>query len=193
MRSRYQPLAIPTLQKSAYVVQDLPTLNDVDILEIGCGKGQFLLQHAKQYPQLSHVGVEQSSDVLYRAVQKLENEPLENVRFVWGNVDTFMDQLPACQTLYLQFSDPWPKARHEKRRLTTPKRLLNYYKCVQDTLYFKTDNRNFFEYSLEAFQSSPFHLESFGVLSHEPSDITTEFEDKYRRLHKPIYYIEAKK
>ena len=193
MRSRYQPLAIPTLKQSPYVFQEAMNLKAMDIIEIGCGKGQFIVDHAKRYPSVIHLGIELSPDVLYRAVQKIEEEPLSNIYFLWANVDDVLDDLQPCQTLYLQFSDPWPKARHEKRRLTTLARLTKYYSLVKDKIIFKTDNKDFYHYSLDQFKQSSFTIVSQGEVVYDEISLTTEFEDKYRKLHKPIYFIEAKK
>ena len=193
MRSRYQTLAIPTLNKSPYVFQEATNLNAIDIIELGCGKGQFIVGHAKRYPSVTHLGIELSPDVLYRAVQKIEAEPLDNLCFLWANVDDVLEDLQPCQILYLQFSDPWPKTRHEKRRLTTLARLTKYYSLVEDKIIFKTDNRDFYDYSLDQFKQSLFTIVSYGEVVYDETSLTTEFEDKYRKLHKPIYYIEAKK
>lgn len=192
MRSRYQPLAIPTINASSFVVKAPYPFSGIDILEIGCGKGQFIVEHARRYPGLRHVAIEQSSDVLYRAVQKTKETSLDNLWFVWGNADDLLQTLPRVNTLYLQFSDPWPKARHEKRRLTTISRLNGYYDIGTSTIVFKTDNEAFYQYSLSQFEASRFTIMYQGIIS--PSDeITTEFEDKYRKLKKLIYKIEAKR
>lgn len=191
MRSRYQPLAIPTITQSPFVLNEPYDLTHVDVVEIGCGKGKFIVEHAKRHPKLIHIAIEQSSDVLYRAVQKMAETPLSNLYFIWGNADEVIPKIPSFDILYLQFSDPWPKTRHEKRRLTTKERLKTYHTKVTSKLFFKTDNLPFYEYSVEEVNASPFTIITHGVMR-EASEFTTEFEDKYRKLKKPIYYIEAK-
>jgi len=191
MRVRYQPAAIPILTESPFVIRAPYAIDRLDVVEIGCGKGQFIVNLANAYPERILIGIEQSSDVLFRAVQKLDALPLDNLKFIWGNADEVLEALPDFDMLYLQFSDPWPKARHEKRRLTTLDRLNRYYDKVRSTVLFKTDNEAFYLYSLSQFEASFFTVTDHGQLSQ--FSMTTEFEDKYRKLKKPIYYIEARK
>jgi Predicted S-adenosylmethionine-dependent methyltransferase len=113
--------------------------------------------------------------------------------FYVGDVDELFSALPqSIDTLYLLFSDPWPKVRHEKRRLTTLTRLLMYHNHRVEHLILKTDNMDFYHYSLAQLQASPFQIVNHCELVTE-SAIPTEFEDKYRKLGKPIYFIEAKR
>jgi tRNA (guanine-N7-)-methyltransferase len=201
MRARFHPLAIPTLTSSAAVYQfkeaflhDPWLLKAPLHLEIGCGKGQFILQSAMDHPHLHYLGIEQAAPVLYRALEKLEPHPRPNVKFVWGDADVWLEEVPLkVERLYLQFSDPWPKARHEKRRLTHPSRLERYASIVTGSLLFKTDNEPFYQYSLTQLETSPFAIVSHGILSSMDSKVPTEFETKYRKLGKPIYFIEAKR
>jgi tRNA (guanine-N7-)-methyltransferase len=198
MRARYHPLAIPTITASPYVYPTKeaflsgghPRLH----VEIGCGKGQFLIAQAQAHPNIQFIGVELVAPVLYRALEKLEGQTLPNLKFIWGDADEWLEGFEGpVERLYLQFSDPWPKARHEKRRLTNAARLFHYASFVTGSVFFKTDNEAFYLYSLTQFQASPFHIESHGILSSKDSDTPTEFEMKYRKLGQDIYYIEAKR
>ena len=191
MRHRYHPDAVPTVERSPYVITTIPPHPQL-IVEVGCGKGQFLINQARKNPEKSFVGIEQSAQALYRAVCQAEDQQLNNIAFVWGNIDDVLDTLPSpIDTMYLLFSDPWPKARHEKRRLTTVNRLNRYAKHGVQRLIFKTDNYDLFEYSVESVNQSLFTLVESGEAPYVEGE-TTEFEDKYRLLQKPIYQLEAK-
>jgi tRNA (guanine-N7-)-methyltransferase len=190
MRHRYHPQAEPTVRQSPYIVKEIPPSHRL-IVEVGCGKGQFLIQQAMLHSDVLYVGIEQSAQALYRALQSLDITPLENIRFLWGNVDEVVPHLPSSiEHLYLLFSDPWPKVRHEKRRLTTKDRLLLYAKHGVQRLTLKTDNVDFFHYSLHCFEDSPFQVYHHGNAPLVESELT-EFETKYRHKNKPIYIIEA--
>lgn len=193
MRHRYHPLAEQTVLTSKYVIKELPPTSKRLVVEVGCGKGQFLVNSAISEPDRMFVGIEQSAQALYRAVLLAEAANATNVFFMLGDVDVVLPTLPQpIDVLYLLFSDPWPKVRHEKRRLTTPTRLLMYYNHMVERCIFKTDNVDFYHYSLAQLQTSPFQVLDHGELK-TSSPIPTEFEEKYRKLGKPIYFIEAKR
>ena len=192
MRHRYHPDAVKTVEASPYVVKTIPPQPSL-VVEVGCGKGQFILQQALKHPEVYFVGIEQSAQALYRAVLKAEAVAPTNLSFIWGPIDEVLPTLPApIHTLYILFSDPWPKARHEKRRLTTLKRLQEYAEHGVQQIIFKTDNHELYTYSLETFQASSFNIITSGLAPWIPLE-TTEFEDKYRQLNQPIYQIEAKR
>ena len=196
MRVRYQPLALSTIAASSAVIHDT---NDVEaafdkkqplFLEIGCGKGQFIRQLAINNPSNNYLGIEQQSSVLYHAIN--EQEVLPNLRFIHADIDKIIPSLNLkVEQIYLLFSDPWPKKRHAKRRLTHLKRL-NEFARLTKQLYIRTDNLGLYEYSLEELSQSPFLIKEHGILKANESLIMSEFEVKYRKLKKPIYYIEAK-
>jgi len=193
MRHRYHPLAEQTVQTSSYVIKELPPTLTRLIVEVGCGKGQFLVNSAIKEPDSTFVGIEQSAQALYRAVLFAEASQVSNGFFMWGDVDELFPTLPQpIDSLYLLFSDPWPKVRHEKRRLTTSARLQMYYQHPVKRVLLKTDNVDFYHYSLAQLEASPFQVVDYGELLVE-STIPTEFEEKYRKLGKPIYFIEAKR
>ncbi len=192
MRHRYHPNAVPTVEQSAYVVTAVmphPKL----VVDVGCGKGQFIIHQAKRTPKTYFVGIEQSAQALYRAVLQAEVEQPTNLAFMWGTVDEVLVALPSpIDTMYLLFSDPWPKVRHEKRRLTTLERLEKYATHGVQRMVIKTDNQELYEYSLSTITLSSFTIVYNGIAPYIEGE-TTEFEDKYRKMNKPIYQIEAKR
>jgi tRNA (guanine-N7-)-methyltransferase len=192
MRHRYHPDAVPTVEQSSYVVTTVMPHPEL-VVEVGCGKGQFIINQAKRYPEKYFVGIEQSAQALYRAVLLAEAEQPKNLSFIWGNIDEILSTLPSpIDTMYLLFSDPWPKLRHEKRRLTTLERLEKYASHDVQRIFIKTDNKELYEYSLSTLASSLFTIIYNGLAPFVEGE-TTEFEDKYRKINKPIYQIEAKR
>ena len=127
-------------------------------LEIGCGKGDFIIGTAKQHPEYNYIAMERVPDVILCAMEKCAAEGLSNIRFFIGNAARLTEYLGADEidALYLNFSDPWPKSGHEKRRLTY-RSFLSLYQTVLrpgGCLMFKTDNRGLFDYSLMSFAES---------------------------------------
>lgn len=128
-------------------------------LEIGCGKGDFAVGMAQKYPHINFIAMERVSDVCCVALEKAmavkETQPLDNLRFLIGDAQTLSDLFPAhsLDCIYLNFSDPWPKAGHAKRRLTHRNFLTSYHRLLRQDglLRFKTDNVGLFEFSLEEF------------------------------------------
>lgn len=158
-------------------------------LEIGMGKGQFLLSCAMQNPRINYIGIERYSSVLLRAVEKLEEPLPDNLRFVCADARSLSDMFRdgEISSIYLNFSDPWPKARHAKRRLTSSSFLPLYHRLLKPDgrLEFKTDNRSLFEFSLDEIrnfplldlQASTFDLHGDPVLCR--GNILTEYEEKF--------------
>lgn len=167
-------------------------------VEIGTGKGQFILQMAKAHPEVNFVGIEMQSDVLVMALQQLLQEPVANLRFIRSDgqaIDQFF-QGDEIDQLYLNFSDPWPKRRHAKRRLTHPDFLVHYQRVLKPSgsLVFKTDNRGLFEYSLCSFSQFGMRLVDLSLDLHHSDfqgNVTTEYEDKFSAKGQPIYRVEA--
>ncbi len=164
-------------------------------VEIGTGKGQFIHSLASQTPNENFLGIELYDSVIVRALEKQIEAPKTNLHLIKMDAQ----QMDACfdensiSTIYLNFSDPWPKVRHAKRRLTHPNFLKKYHKLLSSdgTIEIKTDNRKFFEYTLTA-------LNEYGVIIHELSlnihaddekdNVETEFEEKFK-TEGPIYKI----
>ena len=167
-------------------------------IEIGMGKGQFLSTLATKNPNVNYIGIEKFSSVLLRASEKLELLELTNVKII--NVDAQnLEEVFAedeIDRIYLNFSDPWPKNAHAKRRLTSNRFLPIYEKILQrhGEIHFKTDNRILFEFSLESLNNYGLQLSNISLDLHNsdyPDNIVTEYEEKFSKFG-PIYRLEAK-
>ncbi len=168
-------------------------------IEIGMGKGRFLMDLAAQNPKINYLGIERYTSVLLRAVQKMELLPLPNLHFLCADAamlpNLFAEGEVDC--IYLNFSDPWPKERHAKRRLTSPEFLNRYDQVLSPNgrIEFKTDNQALFSYSLEAIQNSPvWKLDAFTKDLHHDrimgeGNIMTEYEEKFSSRGNPIYKL----
>ena len=157
-------------------------------LEIGCGKGAFIKELSAREPQNCFIAAELVPDVLMMAMEKAFEAQLPNLRFLHCNAETIDSVIPAASvgTLYLNFSDPWPKKRNAKRRLTSPAFLERYKRILAPggMIIFKTDNKGLFDYSLETFTQCGyavtdvcFDLHGDPVLSKE--NIETEYEKNF--------------
>ena len=169
-------------------------------LEIGCGKGQFIMKRAASCPSANYIAIEGQSNVALRALEKAQAEGMENLRIFIAYVHDLEDYFEAGELagIYLNFSDPWPKARHFKRRLIYRQRLLNYKKVLgrDGFVEFKTDNDGLFEFSLEEIQEAGLEItEVTGDLhseEYESKDFTTEYEDRFSKAGKNINYVKFK-
>lgn len=172
-------------------------------IEIGMGKGQFLLALAKQNPAINYIGIERYSSVLLRALEKLDSEEyreLTNIRFICMDAADLSDVFSQREVakIYLNFSDPWPKARHAKRRLTSKEFFARYDKILaaDGTVEFKTDNRPLFEFSLEQVEEAGWTLNAHTFdLHHDPAmnkgNVMTEYEQKFSSMGNPIHKLIA--
>ncbi len=167
-------------------------------LEIGMGKGDFIINMAQKYPNINFIGIEKFDSVILRATQKLENLKLNNlklIRFDATLIEEIFDK--EITTIYLNFSDPWPKNRHEDRRLTSRKFLQRYDKIFKNTPHIiqKTDNRHLFEYSLKSFSDYNYKIKNISLDLHQDEipNIETEYEKRFASLGYPIYYLDTKK
>ena len=168
-------------------------------LEIGMGKGDFIIEHAKTNPNINYIGLEKFASVLIQASDKLNDEHLSNLYLLLVDaeeLDEIFDENEISQ-IYLNFSDPWPKARHAKRRLTSSKFLKNYQTILKDegTIEFKTDNRELFEYSIVSMNNYGMNfLDLTFDLHHRDPElyiIKTEYEKKFMAKGNPIYFIKS--
>lgn len=167
-------------------------------IEIGMGKGQFLSTLATRNPNINYIGIEKFTSVLLRASEKLVELDLTNVRII--NVDALVlcDYFNEGEIdrIYLNFSDPWPKNAHAKRRLTS-NRFLPVYKSILNNngeIHFKTDNRLLFEFSLESLNNYGLELHNISLDLHKSDfegNILTEYEERFSQFG-PIYRLEAK-
>lgn len=169
-------------------------------IEIGMGKGKFLMTLARENPQINYIGIEKYSSVLLRGLQKMEEEPMENIRFIRMDAETICNvfQEGEVDKIYLNFSDPWPKDRHAKRRLTSRQFFSRYHLILKKEGFveFKTDNQDLFDFSLEEVVQAGWKLEAFTRdLHHDESmnkgNIMTEYEERFSSMGNPIYKLIA--
>lgn len=166
-------------------------------LEIGMGKGTFIYNMAKTYPEINFIGLEKYENVLARAIYKISDCPdnLKIINYDAKNLENIFDQ--EIDTLYLNFSDPWPKKRHERRRLTSPDFLRIYDKIFvnEKKIIQKTDNIDLFAYSLKSLNNYGYTFEEVSLDLHKTDifNIKTEYEEKFSNLGYKINYLKAKK
>ncbi|WP_404453719.1 tRNA (guanosine(46)-N7)-methyltransferase TrmB [Virgibacillus necropolis] len=168
-------------------------------LEIGTGKGQFIVGMAKQYPNINFIGIEMAKSIIVDAAQKVKDSEQKNVILLNENAND-LEELFAeneVSTIYLNFSDPWPKNRHEKRRLSYHTFLAKYERLLtkNSDLIMKTDNRSLFEYSLVSFSKYGLQLKEVSLDLHQlddPTNVMTEYEEKFSSKGQPIYRCQVK-
>lgn len=169
-------------------------------MEIGCGKGRFITTLAEQNPDIHYIASEMIANIIVLAAEKAKEKDIKNIRFISGDVQYFACELPegCVDRIYLNFSDPWPKDRHAKRRLTH-KRFLDLYKKIlapDGEIHFKTDNRALFDFSLESFKEDGWILSSVTNDLHNSDfegNIMTEYEEKFSGLGFTINRLVAKR
>ncbi|MCT4686187.1 tRNA (guanosine(46)-N7)-methyltransferase TrmB [Vallitalea sp.] len=168
-------------------------------IEIGMGKGKFITTLAKNNPNINYIGFEKFTKVLVRALDNLDDEELDNVYAIRMDIEQILDVFEEgeIERIYLNFSDPWPKDRHAKRRLTHHDFLERYEKVLASNgrICFKTDNKHLFEFSLEEIEKHDWKTEKVTRDLHNSSYVEgntmTEYEEKFVSLGMPIYRLEA--
>ena len=163
-------------------------------IEIGTGKGRFITAHAKEEPNVNFLGIEKYSSVLLKALNKLEEADLDNLRLIRMDADNILDAFAEREAdkIYLNFSDPWPKDRHAKRRLTSVPFLNRYsvFLAQEGGITFKTDNRPLFDFSLEQAEEAGWKLESCTYDLHHSEyaegNVMTEYEERFSSMGNPI-------
>lgn len=204
MRLKHIKDADKIINKSAYIIENpeeykgkwnklFNNENNIEI-EIGTGKGKFIIEQAIQNPNINFIGIEKYDSPLVSAVKKLEELDINNLRLICYdalNIENIFDK--EISKIYLNFSDPWPKKRHTKRRLTSDRFLEKYDLIFKDTkrIEMKTDNDDLFEYSCESLTNYGYKI--IEKDTNHISDITTEYEDKFRNIGKNINYINVVK
>jgi tRNA (guanine-N7-)-methyltransferase len=198
VRLRNIPRARETIEESPFVIQNPEEKkgswrelfgNDHPLhLEIGTGKGRFILELAKRHPEINYIGIEKFSSVLLRGVDIQNELQLPNLRFIRGEAELITEYFAAdeIQKIYLNFSDPWPKKRNAKRRLPS-KEFLRRYDAILDgegTIEFKTDNRELFDFAVEEVPFSVFEIQKITYDLHadpvmNEGNIMTEYEEKF--------------
>ncbi|EMF0612895.1 tRNA (guanosine(46)-N7)-methyltransferase TrmB [Enterococcus faecium] len=209
MRVRNRPGAAEMLAAHPNFVISDPTLwkgkwnelfeNDHPIhIEIGMGKGQFITGMAKAHPEINYIGVEMQVSVVSIALDKLIEQPLPNLKLLHVDGSALTEYFADSEVdqIYLNFSDPWPKKRHEKRRLTYKTFLAVDEQILRPNgeIYFKTDNQGLFEYSLASFSQYGMILKQVWLDLHQSQfegNIMTEYEEKFSSKGQRIYRVEA--
>lgn len=163
-------------------------------IEIGMGKGQFIMELAKTNPDINYIGIEKYSSVLVRALEKRPELETKNLIFIRMDAEDIVKVFDKDEIdrIYLNFSDPWPKDRHAKRRLTSTQFLSKYNQFLQPDgkVIFKTDNRPLFDFSLEQIEEADWILENHTFDLHNSEfvegNVMTEYETKFVAEGKPI-------
>lgn len=165
------------------------------ILEIGSGKGEFLAKMAFRFPNYFFVGVEKNTTCAGITLKKIINNQLDNARLICDDINDVIASIKenSIEGIILNFSDPWPKKRHHKRRLTNENLILKYHEILKKDgfLNFKTDNRQLFDDSIKYFSRSPFKILKidYDYKFDSSFDEITDYEMYYRDLNQPIYKI----
>lgn len=206
MRLKNIPNSKPAIAASPFCIDDPVSLKgqwsmsffngNPLYIEIGTGKGQFIMEQSRLHSDIGFLGIEYYSSVLYRALQKMETDPRDNLRLLRFDANNILEIFAPGEVsrLYLNFSDPWPKDRHAKRRLTSPIFLDRYDVILSDeaVIEFKTDNVDLFNYSVETFNTHPaFHIVD---MTHDlyndarllEGNIPTEYEERFTAKGNPI-------
>ncbi|WP_349408203.1 tRNA (guanosine(46)-N7)-methyltransferase TrmB [Pseudalkalibacillus sp. SCS-8] len=167
-------------------------------IEVGTGKGQFISGMAEKYPDINFIGIERQKSVVVSVIDKLKETDQKNVRMMNVNAADLKDFFSKgeIERVYLNFSDPWPKNRHEKRRLTYETFLQSYEEVMVPSgeIHMKTDNQGLFEYSLHSFSKYGMVLNNVSLDLHKSNfegNIMTEYEEKFSAKGNRIYRCEA--
>ena len=167
-------------------------------IEIGMGKGNFIINNAIKYPDINFIGIEKYDSVLVKAIEKLEDKELPNLRIIMMDAKEITEVFKKeIDTIYLNFSDPWPKKRHTLRRLTSPVFLDLYDEVFKSdkVIIQKTDNRKLFEYSLISFVEHGYKIENISLDLYNDeieNNIPTEYEEKFSKKGQNIFMVEVK-
>lgn len=210
MRIRYLKNTEQILQQSPFVIED-PTIwkgqwkksseqpAEKLCLEIGCGKGQFIREMSRKYPEQLWIGDEKMSTILARAAGRLDPEIDRNVRLIRWDAQKLEEVFEDGEVdrLYLNFSDPWPKDKHARRRLTSEWFLPVYRRLLaaDGWLQFKTDNDALFAFSLESFVKHGWEIceysDDLHASPYAEGNVMTEYEENFVKLGKNIHYLRA--
>lgn len=209
MRLRNVKNAINIVNESNYVIKNPEEYignykkifnNDNPInIEIGMGKGDFIIGMSKKYPNINFIGIEKYESVMVRAIEKINEEDIPNLKLIRMdaiNIDSIFKK--EIDTIYLNFSDPWPKKRHTKRRLTSDIFLEKYEKIFKKEPHIiqKTDNTSLFAYSIKSLADNDYKFNRVSLDLKEEKDIDnviTEYENKFMSMGVKINYLDAYK
>lgn len=165
-------------------------------IEIGMGKGRFIMDLARMNPDINYIGIEKYSSVLIRGLQKMEADPLRNLYFIRMDAEEITSVFGKGEVdrIYLNFSDPWPKDRHAKRRLPSREFLQRYDAILvpDGIIEFKTDNHDLFQFALEELEPAGWHLDQMTEDLHHNAEmmqgnVMTEYEERFSSMGNPIY------
>ena len=195
MRTKYKPWAAPYIESHQEVVLQEEEIGKLDnfYLEIGSGKGDFILQMSNKNPDLYFVGVERNTTCAGFLCKKVVENEVKNAKIVVGDAALFTPKLKdkSVNIIFLNFSDPWPKRRHYKRRLTSASFLKEYRRILKDDgkIIFKTDNTDLFAFSIETFSNAGYNIVSTtdNYLGDDEFDACTEYEAWFRERDIPIH------
>ncbi len=167
-------------------------------IEIGMGKGKFIIKNAIENPNINYIGIEMYDSVILRAVEKTNDLELNNLYLIRMDARLINDIFnKEIDLIYLNFSDPWPKERHAKRRLTSPIFLERYDSIFKNSkhIIMKTDNKDLFNYSVESLKEYGYNINDISYDLHKDKNniITTEYEDKFTNMGIKINYLDATK
>ena len=197
MRTKFKAWAEPFIKDHPEVMCPFDKLNEQGpyYLEIGSGKGQFLLDMALKFPETTFIGVERNVTCAGFTAKKLVENEIKNAKLVFADAGQITPSINSgsIEGIFLNFSDPWPKKRHTKRRLTSESFLKEYYRILKSGghLIFKTDNYDLFTYSLEVIKDSLFKLleANYSYDGKDEFDALTEYEKSFREEGQPIYRL----
>ena len=206
MRLRNVPGARETIIENKFSIQQPEQMkgkwaevfqNDHPIhIEVGMGKGQFIMTLAQQNPDINYIGIEKYSSVLVRALEKYHTYDADNIFFLRMDAEDIVDVFDQNEVdrIYLNFSDPWPKDRHARRRLPSKEFLARYDQILvpDGKVEFKTDNRGLFDFALEQREIAGWNLDGCTFdLHHDENmnegNVMTEYEEKFSSMGNPIY------
>lgn len=172
--------------------------NNPIYIEIGMGKGKFIRDNAIKYPNINFIGIDKYDTLVYKAIKNIDVD-IPNLKLINMNAENLHDIFDKeIDLIFLNFSDPWPKERHEKRRLTNEKFLEIYEDVFKNTnkIILKTDNMSLFEYSLKSLNNYGYKFDNVYLDLHtndKKDIITTEYEEKFMKKGNNIYQLECHK
>jgi len=203
MRIRNLKNSDEIINNSIYIIKELnkntfDNNNEIHI-EIGMGKGKFILENAIKNPNINYIGIERFDTIMAKAIKNIEKYDLKNLKLIKCDALYLKDYIKTkINKIYLNFSDPWPKERHTKRRLTSDT-FLNIYKDLFKTkqnIEIKTDNKSLFEFSIINLTNNNYKIKEIYLDLHNSNIkdiITTEYEEKFIKKQNPIYKMIVEK
>ncbi|WP_071130777.1 tRNA (guanosine(46)-N7)-methyltransferase TrmB [Enterococcus timonensis] len=209
MRLRHKPWAQETFEQNENYATGQPEnfrgkwqsrfeKNQPIHIEVGSGKGRFLYDMAAAHPEINYIAMEMQINALVTALDRLVENPLPNLQLLWADGSKLTNYFAENEVarIYLNFSDPWPKKKHEKRRLTYKTFLQQYQEIMEPdgAIHFKTDNQGLFEYSLMSLANFGMTFDFISLDLHQSEfvgNIMTEYEERFAQQGKRIYRLEA--